>query len=54
MEQSSGEDQYYWLLATIQAAREDIILKIREEQTGRDARSVRERNVFDTVAKKIF
>ena len=31
LEKSAGEDQYYWLLA-IQAARDDRVLKAREEQ----------------------
>ena len=44
LEQSSGEDQYYWLLA-IQATREDRALKAREEQNRREHRRVRDRHV---------
>ena len=44
LECSSGEDQYYWLLA-IQAAREDRALKIREEQSRRRNRGEAERLV---------
>ena len=35
LEQSSGEGHYYWLLA-IQSAREDRVLKVREEQLKRE------------------
>ena len=38
LEYSSGEGQYYWLLA-IQSAREDRALKVREEQLRRRIRS---------------
>ena len=44
LERSSGEDHYYWLLA-IQAAREDRVLKVREEQSRRENRRARERHV---------
>ena len=44
LECSSGEGQYYWLLA-IQAAREDRALKIREEQSRRRNRGEAERLV---------
>ena len=44
LEDSSGEDQYYWLLA-IQAAREDRALKTREEQSRRRNRCDEERRV---------
>ena len=44
LEDSSGEDQYYWLLA-IQAAREDRALKTREEQSRRRNRCDGERRV---------
>ena len=44
LEHSSGEDQYYWLLA-IQAAREDRALKIRGEQRRRRIRGEAERRV---------
>ena len=47
LEHSSGEDHYYWLLA-IQAAREDRVLKVREEQSRRGNRCVRERHVSNT------
>ena len=47
LERSSGEDHYYWLLA-IQAASEDRVLKVREEQSRRENRSVRERHVSGT------
>ena len=47
LEQSSGEDHYYWLLA-IQAAREDRVLKVREEQSRRENCCVRERHVSNT------
>ena len=44
LEQSSGEDHCYWLLA-IQAAREDRALKVREEQSRRENRRAREQHV---------
>ena len=44
LEQSSGEDHYYWLLA-IQAAREDRALKVREEQSRRENHRARERHM---------
>ena len=47
LEHSSGEDHYYWLLA-IPAAREDRVLKVREEQSRRGNRRVRERHVSNT------
>ena len=42
LEQFSGEDHYYWPL-TIQSAREDRALKVRDEQSRRDNRRARER-----------
>lgn len=47
LDRSSGEDHYYWLLE-IQAAREDRVLKDREEQSRRENRRVRERHVSNT------
>ena len=44
LEHSSGEDQYYWLLA-VQAAREDRALKAREDQIKRRIRCDEERRV---------
>ena len=44
LEQSSGEDHYYWLLA-IQSTREDIALKVREDQLRRENRRDGERRV---------
>ena len=44
LEDSSGEDQYYWLLV-IQAARKDRALKTREVQSRRRNRCDEERRV---------
>ena len=46
LEHSSGEDQYYWLLA-IQSVREDKALKVREEQLRRRIRCDEERRVLN-------
>ena len=47
LEHSSGEDQYYWLLA-IQSAREDRVLKIRGEQLRRRRHGDAERRVSNS------
>ena len=45
----NGDDHYYWyLLSAIKAAREDRVLKVREEQSWRRNRRVRERHVSNT------
>ena len=47
LEHSSGEDQYYWLLA-IQSAREHRALKVRGEQLRRRSRGDAERRVSNS------